>query len=74
MRAVVQRVSRAEVLVDGRVVGRCGKGLLVLVGAHRDDAHGNAVTMADRVYGLRVFNDGEGKMNRSLRELQDEGE
>lgn len=70
MRAVVQRVSSAEVRVDGIVVGKVGRGLVVMVAAHREDANANAEKMADRIWGLRIFGDEEGKMNRSLRELE----
>jgi D-tyrosyl-tRNA(Tyr) deacylase len=58
------------VAVDGAVVGRCGVGLLVLVAAHRDDTEANADKMADRVAGLRIFGDGEGKMNLSLADVE----
>lgn len=70
MRAVVQRVSESSVTVDGAVVGRCGVGLLVLVAAHRDDTEANADKLADRVAGLRIFGDAEGKMNLSLAEVE----
>lgn len=70
MRAVVQRVSEASVNVDGATVGRCGVGLLVLVAAHRDDTEANADKMADRVAGLRIFGDAEGKMNLSLADVE----
>lgn len=70
MRAVVQRVSEASVNVDGAKVGRCGVGLLVLVAAHRDDTEANADKMADRVAGLRIFGDAEGKMNLSLADVE----
>lgn len=66
MRAVVQRVTLASVSVDGKIVGACGVGLLVLVAAHRDDEPPAAVKMADRLAKLRVFNDGEGKMNLAV--------
>lgn len=66
MRAIVQRVSRARVTVDGQVVGEIGTGLLALVGAHKDDTEQNAKKLADRVAGLRVFNDADGKMNLAL--------
>lgn len=66
MRALVQRVREARVEVAGEVVGRCGAGLLVLVCAMRGDAEGNADALADRVAKLRVFRDGDGRMNRSL--------
>lgn len=70
MRAVVQRVSEASVNVDGATVGRCGVGLLVLVAAHRDDTEANADKLADRVAGLRIFSDAEGKMNLSLADVE----
>jgi D-aminoacyl-tRNA deacylase len=73
MRAVVQRVTRASVSVDGEVVGECGQGFLVLVAAHRDDTEKEAVKMADRVAKLRVFNDEEGKMNLALGDLDPPG-
>ena len=69
MKAVVQRVSSASVSVDGSVVGSIGVGLLVLAAAHRDDTEAEASKMADRVAGLRIFNDEAGKMNLSLRDV-----
>ena len=69
MRAIVQRVSGAEVTVEGQVVGRCGVGLLVLVAAHREDVEANAQKLADRIKGLRIFNDAEGKMNLALADV-----
>ena len=69
MRAVVQRVSRAEVRVDGAAVGGIGQGLLVLLGVGREDAAADASYLADKTAGLRVFQDGEGKMNRSVEDI-----
>ncbi|HEX2573308.1 MAG TPA: D-aminoacyl-tRNA deacylase [Polyangia bacterium] len=69
MRAVVQRVSRAEVRVGGEVVGRIGQGLLVLVGAGQGDSESDAVYLADKVLGLRIFADEAGQMNRGLAEV-----
>ena len=69
MKAVVQRVSSASVSVDGEVVGAISKGLLVLVAAHREDTAEQAKRMADRVFGLRIFNDEGGKMNLALSEV-----
>ena len=66
MRAVVQRVSRAEVRVDGEVTGKIGEGLCVLVGAGKDDTPADVDALVDKVVNLRIFEDGEGKMNRSL--------
>lgn len=68
MRAVVQRVSRAEVSVEGRVVGRIGRGLLVLVGIAAGDTPESGRTLAEKIVNLRVFDDAQGKMNRSLLE------
>ncbi|MEQ1821988.1 MAG: D-aminoacyl-tRNA deacylase [Fimbriimonadaceae bacterium] len=72
MKAIVQRVSSASVQVNGNVIGQCGVGLLVLVAAHKDDGVANAEKMADRIKGLRIFNDSEGKMNLSLAEVAGE--
>jgi len=66
MRAVVQRVSSARVRVDGRIVGEIGPGFLVLLGVSRDDGPGDAEYMAGKIRDLRVFEDEDGKMNRSL--------
>jgi D-aminoacyl-tRNA deacylase len=66
MRAVVQRVTRALVRVEGAVVGQIAAGLCVLVGVARDDADADADGLAEKVVGLRIFHDAEGKMNRSL--------
>ena len=65
MRAVLTRVSGASVSVDGRVIGAIGKGFLVLLGVHVDDTEADADRIADRICGLRVFEDAEGKMNVS---------
>ena len=69
MRAVVQRVSRAEVRVDGQVVGAVGRGFLVLLGVARGDGEADAAAIADKVAGLRVFEDAAGKMNLALAEV-----
>lgn len=66
MRAVCQRVSRARVTVDGEVVGEIGVGWLVLLGVGPRDDEAVAARMADKIVGLRVFEDEAGKMNRSL--------
>ncbi len=70
MRAVVQRVSRASVLVDGRITGEIGAGLAVLIAVGRDDSAATAAAMADKIVQLRIFNDENGKMNRSLVDVQ----
>ena len=66
MRAVVQRVTRARVIVDSNVKGEIAAGLLVLVAVGREDTAATATGMAEKVAKLRIFNDDEGKMNRSL--------
>ena len=66
MRAVVQRVSQARVRVGGDVVGEIGHGLLVLVGVTHGDAAANAAKLATKLAGLRLFDDADGVMNRSV--------
>jgi len=66
MRAVVQRVSRAAVRVEGRVVGEIGPGLLVLLGVAQGDGESQASWMAEKLAALRIFEDAEGKMNLSV--------
>jgi D-tyrosyl-tRNA(Tyr) deacylase len=68
MRACVQRVRRASVTVEGGIVGQIGRGLLVLLGVAQGDDEKDARYLADKVVGLRVFEDEQGKMNRSLLE------
>lgn len=70
MRACVQRVSRAEVIVDGESVGRIDGGLLVLLGVSHDDSQEDAHYLADKVAELRIFPDDDEKMNRSLAETR----
>jgi D-tyrosyl-tRNA(Tyr) deacylase len=69
MRAVVQRVSRAKVTVNEFVCGEIGLGLLVLLGVGKEDAEVDAVYLAEKVAGLRIFEDENGKMNRSLQDV-----
>jgi len=69
MRAVVQRVSRAQVTVNGEIAGEIGLGLLVLLGVGRDDTEADAIYLAEKITGLRIFEDEEGKMNRSVKEI-----
>jgi D-tyrosyl-tRNA(Tyr) deacylase len=66
MRAVLQRVSRASVTVDARVTGEIGPGLVVLVAVGREDSAATAASMAEKIVNLRIFNDEQEKMNRSL--------
>src|SRR5208283_5040552 len=70
MRAVVQRVSRAKVTVEGRVTGEIGPGLMVLLGVGKEDNALVAVAMAEKVANLRIFEDEQGKMNKSLLEVK----
>lgn len=69
MRAVVQRVSRAKVTVAGEIAGEIGRGLLVLLGVGREDSAADAEYLADKIIGLRIFEDDAGKMNRSVAEV-----
>ena len=69
MRVLLQRVSRAEVRVDGRVTGRIGRGFLLLVGLTHADGEEQVAWMAEKVVSLRLFGDDEGKMNRGLEEV-----
>ena len=68
MRAVVQRVSRASVTVDGEVTGSIGVGILLLLGVSSKDTEADAIYLVDKVLNLRIFDDEEGKMNLSLRD------
>jgi D-tyrosyl-tRNA(Tyr) deacylase len=70
MRVVVQRVSRAKVTVEGRVTGEIGAGLMVLLGVGKDDSSATAASMAEKVANLRIFEDEQGKMNRSLLDVK----
>lgn len=69
MRAVVQRVSRAAVEVEGETVGSIGRGLLVLLGVAGEDTERDAVVLAEKIAGLRVFADEGGRINRSVGEI-----
>jgi len=66
MRAVIQRVTSAHVTVDGREIGAIGRGLLVLLGVHRDDKPRDVTWLAEKIVNLRIFEDNDAKMNRSL--------
>jgi D-aminoacyl-tRNA deacylase len=69
MRVVLQRVKSAEVIVEGRAVGRIGRGLLVFVGVGRGDGEKEVSSIASKLPELRIFEDEEGKFNLSLREI-----
>lgn len=68
MRAVVQRVARSRVLVDGRVVGEIGRGICVFLGVGNKDSERDAEWLVDKIVNLRIFEDGAGKLNLSLLE------
>ena len=70
MRAVLQRVYKAGVTVDGVVVGRCEAGLLVYVGVFTEDQTSDAEKLADKIAGLRIFEDEYGKMNHNVRDAR----
>src|SRR6476646_3332148 len=69
MRAVLQRVTRASVTVSGEVVGKIGRGILVLLGVEPDDTDEDARQLDDKTIALRIFDDADGKMNLSLEEI-----
>ena len=70
MRAVVQRVSRARVTVEGRVTGEITTGLVILIGVGRSDTSAIAASMAEKIANMRIFEDDQGKMNRSLLDVR----
>lgn len=72
MRAVIQRVTRAKVIIEGKKVGEIQKGLVVLLGVARDDAESDATYLANKIVALRIFDDEQGKMNLSLRDCEGE--
>jgi D-aminoacyl-tRNA deacylase len=69
MRVVVQRVASASVSVDGHIAGRIDRGLLVLLGVHESDDEATADRMADKLRALRIFEDGDGRMNLSVADV-----
>jgi D-tyrosyl-tRNA(Tyr) deacylase len=69
MRAVVQRVTRAKVTVDGEVVGEIENGLVILLGIGRDDTKVEAAYLVDKIANLRIFDDDDGKMNLSVQDV-----
>src|SRR5262245_17182812 len=68
MRAVIQRVSSARIVIEGKEHSRIGKGILVLLGVEKEDTVEDAQMLAQRIVELRIFEDEAGKMNRSIRE------
>ena len=70
MRAVVTRVAQADVTVDGVCTGRIGRGLLILLGVGPEDTEAQATRLAEKLLGLRIFTDGQDKMNLSLQQVQ----
>jgi D-tyrosyl-tRNA(Tyr) deacylase len=70
MKVVLQRVSEARVTVEGKVVGEIGTGLLLLVGVGQDDGEPDLIWMADKLAGLRIFEDDAGKMNLSIEDVK----
>lgn len=72
MKAVIQRVSRASVTVDGRLISRIGTGLLVLLGVEEGDTRENSLAMAKKIAALRIFRDENDKMNLSVRDCSGE--
>ncbi|MCD6218911.1 D-tyrosyl-tRNA(Tyr) deacylase [Candidatus Calescamantes bacterium] len=72
MRAVIQRVSKSRVTVEGKTKGEIGKGLLVLLGIKKGDTEEKAVKMGKKIANLRIFEDERGKMNLSLKEIEGE--
>lgn len=72
MRAVVQRVSSASVSVNGKMIGKIGNGLLVFLGVRSSDTRDDADYLVDKLLNLRIFEDNDGKMNRSLVEISGE--
>ncbi|GHO53075.1 D-aminoacyl-tRNA deacylase [Ktedonobacter robiniae] len=72
MRALLQRVSQASVTVEGEVVGEIGGGLLILLGVGQGDGEAQVKTLVEKIVNLRIFEDAEGKMNRSLLDVEGE--
>lgn len=69
MKAVLTRVSSASVQIEGKITGEIGHGFLVLLGIHTDDTQADAIKLADKICGLRIFSDEAGKMNLGLADV-----
>ena len=72
MKAVLQRVKYAKVAVDGKIIGECGKGLLILLGVAKGDTEEDAKLLAEKIVKHRIFRDENGKMNLSLKDIDGE--
>jgi len=72
MRVVIQRVSKASVAVEGKIIGSCGLGLLILVGIEEADTQEDITWLSQKIINLRIFNDPEGKMNFSVKDVNGE--
>ena len=72
MKAVLQRVTEANVKVDGNIVGSCGEGLMILLGVAEGDSETDAQLLAEKILKLRIFNDENGKMNKSVKDIDGE--
>ena len=72
MKAVIQRVSHASVVVDGQTVGSCGEGFMILLGVAQGDTEADAELLCKKIVNLRIFMDENGKMNRSLKDIDGE--
>ncbi len=72
MKCLIQRVKRASVTIDGKIHSQINKGILALLGVEKGDNRDNAVKLADKIINLRIFEDENGKMNKSLKDVQGE--
>ena len=72
MKAVLQRVTEASVSVDGNIVGSCGEGLMILLGVAEGDTEKDVQLLSDKILKLRIFNDENGKMNKSVKDIDGE--
>ncbi len=72
MKALIQRVAKANVAVDGKIVSEIGRGFLVLLGVRQGDTRDNAIALAEKTSALRIFPDAAGKMNLSIQDIQGE--